>query len=58
MGKVTTDILLKNHIDVMTGVVQPRTCEIKNAIVDPEHDGQLVLDMLITEDLLGYREVK
>ena len=34
MGKVTTDILLKNHIDVMTGVVPPRQIEIKNAIVD------------------------
>ncbi len=144
MGKVTTDILLKNHIDVMNGIVPPRQCQITNAIVDsgatmlslssdtiaklglkktrtskvntasgiqeldiygtvnltimdregafevmelkhptikalvgqqplelfdllihpginriipnPEHDGQLVLDMLLTDDLLGYRE--
>ena len=34
MGKVTVDIKLTNHIDIMTGVENPRTAEVKNAIVD------------------------
>jgi len=56
MGKVTTDIKVTNHIDMMTGVHNPRTVEVTNAIVDSGAT-MLCLSMDIIESL-GLKKIR